>query len=158
MEELKQHQYWMEKAIQWAQKASKRGEIPVGAVIVDNNNNLIAEGCNEKETTKDCTAHGEIVVIRQANRILNNWRLDNCRLYVTLEPCPMCMGAIIQARISTLIYGVDDFKSGSARTVINLADHPCSNHHITVFGGIQEQQCRDLLQTWFKAKRRSHDN
>lgn len=149
MEELEKHQYWMTQALIWAKKAGEKGEIPVGALIVDDENKLIACGGNEKESTQDSTAHAEMVVIRQASQILNNWRLNNCTIYVTLEPCPMCMGAIIQSRVKTLVYGVDDFKTGSARTMINLCDHPCSHHHITVFGGIQHIACEKLLRQWF---------
>ena len=149
MEELQRHQYWMQQAIKLAQQAGNQGEIPVGAVIVDQNNNLIASAHNQKEKNQDATAHAEILAIRQASQKLCSWRLNRCSLYVTLEPCPMCAGAIVQARLQTLVYGVDDFKTGAIRTVINIPDSGASYHRLQVFAGIQEGACRDLLQSWF---------
>lgn len=150
MEELENHQYWMNKALILAKEAGNRGDIPVGAIIVDNEDNLIAEASNQKELHQSAIAHAEILAINQANQKLGTWRLDNCRLYVTLEPCPMCIGAIIQARIQTLIYGVDDFKTGAVRTVLNIPDNSISNHRLQVIAGIKASACRDLLQSWFK--------
>lgn len=150
MEELENHQHWMNKAIILAKEAGDRGDIPVGAIIVDNNNNLIAEASNQKELQQSAIAHAEILAIEKANHKLGTWRLDNCRLYVTLEPCPMCIGAIIQARIKTLIYGVDDFKTGAVRTILNIPDSEVSNHRLEVIVGIKASACRDLLQSWFQ--------
>ena len=155
MEELQRHQYWMQQAIKLAQQAGNQGEIPVGAVIVDQNNNLIASAHNQKEKNQDATAHAEILAIRQASQKLSSWRLNGCSLYVTLEPCPMCAGAIVQARLQTLVYGVDDFKTGAIRTVINIPDSAASYHRLQVFAGIQEEACRDLLQSWFTNHRLS---
>ncbi|AFZ47697.1 tRNA-adenosine deaminase [Cyanobacterium stanieri PCC 7202] len=149
----KNHLHWMNQAYQQAQEAGKQGEIPVGAVIVDKNNQLMAIAHNRKERDNDATAHAEILAIRQASRIKKDWRLDGCTLYVTLEPCPMCIGAIIHSRIKTLVYGIDDFKTGAVRTVINLPDSHCSNHHLEVIAGIKAHDCRNLLQQWFKTKR-----
>lgn len=148
-----QHLYWMNQAYLLAQQAGEEGEIPVGAVIVDKQNQLIAQANNRKERDFDATAHAEILVIRQACQVLQNWRLDQCSLYVTLEPCPMCTGAIIHARIKTLIYGVDDYKTGSVRTMMNLPDSCCSNHRLEVVAGIREKDCRQLLQSWFENRR-----
>ncbi|WP_373479588.1 tRNA adenosine(34) deaminase TadA [Geminocystis sp.] len=148
--ELQRHQYWMNQALIMGQKGGNQGEIPVGVVIVDDNNNLMASAHNCKETDQDCTAHAEIIAIRQACKNLGSWRLNHCTLYVTLEPCMMCAGAIINSRLKTLVYGVDDFKTGAIRTVMNLPDSFASNHHLQVFAGIQESPCRELLQTWFK--------
>ncbi len=150
MEELENHQYWMNKAIILAKEAGDRGDIPVGAIIVDNNNNLIAEASNQKELSQSAIAHAEILAIEKAHQKLGKWRLDNCRLYVTLEPCPMCIGAILQARIKTLIYGVDDFKTGAVRTILNIPDSEVSNHRLGVIAGIKASACRDLLQSWFQ--------
>ena len=153
MEELLRHQYWMEEAVALAQKAGVQGEIPVGAVIVDQENNLIASASNQKEKNQDATAHAEILAIQQASKTLGSWRLNRCSLYVTLEPCPMCTGAILQARLSTLIYGLDDFKTGAIRTILNIPDSLASNHRLQVFAGIKELSCRHLLQSWFQNHR-----
>lgn len=153
MEELLRHQYWMQKAIDLAQQAGNHQEIPVGAVIIDQDNNLLASASNQKEANQDATAHAEILAIQQASQKLGSWRLNNCSLYVTLEPCPMCVGAIVQARIKTLFYGVDDFKTGAVRTVLNIPDSAVSCHHLQVFAGIQENSCRNLLQSWFQNQR-----
>lgn len=148
------HRQWMQRALELAQVASDAGEVPVGAVIIDPTGNLLAEGENRKERDKDPTAHAEIIALRAAAQTLKNWRLHQCILYVTLEPCPMCAGAIVQARLGTLVYGVDDTKTGAIRTVINIPDSPASNHHLRVVGGILESACRQQLQTWFATKRR----
>ncbi|MBK1987609.1 nucleoside deaminase [Sphaerospermopsis aphanizomenoides BCCUSP55] len=143
----------MNHALELAQVAGDAGEIPVGAVIIDAAGNLIATGENRKERDKDPTAHAEIIAIRAATKTLQSWRLDQCTLYVTLEPCPMCAGAIVHARLQTLVYGVDDTKTGAIRTVINIPSSPASNHRLQVVGGILESACRHQLQTWFAAKR-----
>ena len=149
------HRQWMNHAFKLAQAAGEAGEIPVGAVIIDSSKNLIAEGENRKERDQDPTAHAEIVAIRKAAKTLLNWRLNQCTLYVTLEPCPMCAGAIVQARIGLLVYGVDDPKTGAIRTVANIPDSAASNHHLRVIGGIMESVCRQQLQTWFANRRHS---
>ena len=148
-----QHCYWMERALQLADEAGQAGEIPVGAVIVDHHHQIVAESSNRKERNNDPTAHAEILAIRAASQQLKTWHLGNLTLYVTLEPCPMCTGAIIQSRLSLLVYGVDDPKSGTIRTVLNLTDSPASNHHLKVISGILEKPCREQLQTWFMKKR-----
>ncbi|BAQ64501.1 tRNA adenosine(34) deaminase TadA [Geminocystis sp. NIES-3709] len=153
MSDLHNHQYWMKEALTLAIKAGEEGEIPVGAVIIDRQNKLISSSYNQKEKYQDCTAHAEILAIRDACKKLSTWRLHECTLYVTLEPCPMCAGAIIQARLKTLIYGVDDFKTGAIRTVLNIPDSDASNHHLQVFGGIKETACRSLLTSWFESRR-----
>lgn len=147
------HQKWMNYALNLAQIALESGEVPVGAVIVDAQGNLIAQGANRKEKNQDPTAHAEILVIRQASQNLGTWRLHSCTLYVTLEPCPMCTGAIIQARLGLLVYGVDDPKTGAVRSVLNLPDSNCSNHRLRVLAGIRESACREQLQSWFAQKR-----
>ncbi|MBD2293754.1 nucleoside deaminase [Anabaena sphaerica FACHB-251] len=146
----------MNRALELAQVAGDAGEVPVGAVIIDSLGNLIAEGENRKERDKDPTAHAEMIAIRSAAKTWQSWRLDKCTLYVTLEPCPMCAGAIVHARLGTLVYGVDDTKTGAIRTVINIPNSPASNHRLQVVGGILESVCRQQLQTWFAAKRHKH--
>ncbi|OKH26230.1 tRNA-specific adenosine deaminase [Hydrococcus rivularis NIES-593] len=147
------HRHWMSRAIELAQEAGKAGDVPVGAVIVDRAGNLVAEASNRKERDKDPTAHAEILVLRSASQALQTWHLNDCTLYVTLEPCPMCAGAIIQARIGLLVYGADDPKTGCIRTVANLPDSPASNHRLPVLAGIMESACREQLQSWFAQKR-----
>lgn len=148
------HCHWMERAIALAQTAAAAGEVPVGAVIVDNDHQLIATGENRRERDQDPTAHAEIIALRAAGRSLGRWRLENCTLYVTLEPCPMCAGAIAQARLQRLVYGVDDPKAGAVRTVLNLPDSAASNHRLAVLSGILEAECRTQLQDWFRLRRK----
>ncbi len=145
----------MNRALELAQQAGEAGEVPVGAVIIDQNNQLIAEAQNRKERDFDPTAHAEILALRKAGKILKNWHLNTCTLYVTLEPCPMCTGAILQARLGLLVYGADDPKTGTIRTVANLPDSACSFHRLAVLGGILESSCRQQLQAWFAQKRHS---
>ncbi len=148
------HQIWMDQAIVLAKEVGAMGEIPVGAVIVNSFGEAIATGVNRKERDQDPTAHAEIVAIKAAARLLQDWHLTGSTLYVTLEPCPMCAGAILQARISTLVYGTDDPKSGAIRTVANLPDSPVSFHNLEVIAGIRDLECQELLQDWFKNLRK----
>lgn len=150
------HRQWMSRAIALAQSAGVAGEVPVGAVIVDETGNSIACAENRRERDKDPTAHAEILAIRAAGRARQNWHLNQCTLYVTLEPCPMCAGAIVQARLGLLVYGADDPKTGAIRTVANIPDSACSYHRLPVLGGILESACRQQLQTWFVERRLSH--
>ncbi|BAY12930.1 tRNA adenosine(34) deaminase TadA [Calothrix sp. NIES-2098] len=147
------HRQWMTRALELAKTAGNAGEVPVGALIVDDSGNLLAEGENRKERDQDPTAHAEIIALRAAAKSLQNWRLNQCTLYVTLEPCPMCAGAIIHARIGLLVYGVDDTKTGAIRTVTNIPDSAASNHRLQVLGGILESACRQQLQAWFATRR-----
>ncbi|PSO46792.1 MAG: tRNA-specific adenosine deaminase [Cyanobacteria bacterium SW_9_44_58] len=143
----------MQYALQLAEEAGKAGEVPVGAVIIDTEENFVGKGNNRKERDRDPTAHAEIIAIRQASQRAANWQLNHYTLYVTLEPCPMCSGAIVQARIGTLVYGADDIKTGAVRSVLNLPDSAASNHYLTVIGGILDTACREQLQQWFAQKR-----
>lgn len=144
---------WMAYALDLAKIAGDLGEVPVGAVIIDRQGNLIAEAANRKTREQDPTAHAEVLAIRTATKILQSPYLPNCTLYVTLEPCPMCAGAIIHSRLSLLVYGADDPKTGAIRTVSNQPDSYCSNHSLKVLAGIQERACRLQLQTWFSHQR-----
>ncbi|WP_017718099.1 tRNA adenosine(34) deaminase TadA [Kamptonema formosum] len=152
---LEAHRHWMRQALELAQAAGDAGEVPVGAVIVDSTGNLIAVGENRKQRDCDPAAHAEIVAIRAAGKVLGNWHLNQCTLYVTLEPCPMCAGAIVHARLGLLVYGADDPKTGAIRTVANIPDSACSNHRLPVLGGILESACRQQLQAWFARRRGS---
>jgi tRNA(adenine34) deaminase len=147
------HKKWMTRALELAENAGKAGEIPVGAVIINSQNELVAEGENRRERDNDPTAHAEIIALRLAGKNLQNWHLNDCTLYVTLEPCPMCAGAIAQARVKLLVYGADDPKTGAIRTVANIPDSACSFHKLSVLGGILETPCRQQLQSWFAQRR-----
>jgi tRNA(adenine34) deaminase len=147
------HQRWMARSIELATNAGNAGEVPVGAIIINPDGEIIAEGENRRERDQDPTAHAEIVAIRAAGAALNNWHLDRCTLYVTLEPCPMCAGAIVAARLGLLVYGADDAKAGSIRTVLNIPDSAASNHKLNVIGGVLESTCRQQLRDWFRQKR-----
>jgi tRNA(adenine34) deaminase len=151
--EYLKHRGWMERAIALATAAGEAGEVPVGAVVVDGANNLIAEGENRRQRDHDPTAHAEVLALRSAGKALQTWHLEQCTLYVTLEPCPMCAGALINARLGLLVYGADDPKAGAVRSVVNLPDSACSNHRLTVLGGILEGACRQQLQDWFRQRR-----
>ncbi|MBD1999168.1 nucleoside deaminase [Leptolyngbya sp. FACHB-541] len=150
--EYQVHHRWMSRAIALAAAAGDAGEVPVGAVIVEGDR-LIAEAENRRERDHDPTAHAEILALRIAGQQLQTWHLNCCTLYVTLEPCPMCAGAIVQARLGRIVYGADDPKTGAVRTVANLPDSACSNHRLPVLGGILESTCRQQLQAWFAQRR-----
>ena len=139
---------FMYKALDLANKALKEGEVPVGAVIVKDGK-IIAEGRNMREAKRNALSHAEIEAINNACKALNSWRLDDCEMYVTLEPCPMCAGAIINARIKTLIFGAFDLKAGSVDSVVNLLDYPY-NHKVEVYGGILEEECQKPLKEFFE--------
>lgn len=150
--------YWMKKALVLAQQAEEQGEVPVGAVLVNTENQCIGEGCNQPITGHDPTAHAEIVAIRNAANLLGNYRLPGTTLYVTLEPCPMCAGAIIHARISRVVIATPDPRSGSAGSVYNLLDSMQLNHRATVTTGILQHECSTLLKSFFLDKRENSEN
>ena len=139
---------FMKFAIIEAKKAAEKGEVPVGAVIVKNDE-VIAACHNLREEKQNALSHAEIEAINIACQKLNSWRLDDCEMYVTLEPCPMCTGAIINSRIKTVIFGAYDSKMGCMDSVINLCDYPF-NHKVEVYGGIMEDECLTVLQKFFK--------
>lgn len=143
----------MERAIALAAHAGAAGEVPVGAIVVDSSGTLVATGENRRERDHDPTAHAEVIALRAAGRARGTWHLEDCTLYVTLEPCPMCTGAILLARLGLLVYGADDPKAGTVRTVLNLPDSPCSNHQLNVLPGVLESPCRRQLQEWFLERR-----
>ncbi len=139
---------FMSKAIEQAKKAYEAGEVPVGAVIVKDGE-IIAEGYNMREQKQNALSHAEIECINKACEVLKSWRLDGCELYVTLEPCPMCTGAIINSRIKTVVFGAYDLKAGSMDSVINLCDYPY-NHKVEIYGGIMEDECKEILENFFQ--------
>lgn len=142
----------MQFALLQAEYAFIKNEVPVGAVVVKNGE-VIAFAHNLKETLHDPTAHAEILAIRQAAQALGTWHLNDTILYVTLEPCPMCAGAILQARIPTLVFGAMDAKAGAAGTVVNVVDDKKFNHRAEVIAGIMEKECKEILQRFFTLKR-----
>lgn len=147
------HRHWMQQAIEEASVAGQAGDVPVGAVVVGPNNQRLAATHNRREQDQDPTAHAEILALREASRQLGNWHLNQCTLYVTLEPCPMCAGAILLSRLGLLVYGADDPKAGAVRSQINLLDGPCSNHRLPVLAGILASPCQQQLQHWFAQRR-----
>lgn len=151
---MQQHtdEYWMQKALELAAQAEQQDEVPVGAVIVKDNQ-LIAEGWNQPIQSHDPSAHAEMQAIRAAGQALNNYRLVDTTLYVTLEPCSMCVGAMIHARIGRLVYGAYDEKTGAAGSAIQLLHDPAHNHKIEVLGGVLETESRQQLQQFFQKKR-----
>jgi len=151
--DMAEHEFWMNHAIALAEQAGLADEVPVGAVIVDANNTLIATGENRRQRDHDPTAHAEIVALRQAGQRLGTWYLNGCRLYVTLEPCPMCAGAIVQARIHTLIYGTPDPKAGAIDSVLHIPTSAAAFHRVESLGGVLAERCCEQLQTWFRAHR-----
>lgn len=146
------HEYWIQYARQLAAKAEALGEVPVGAVVVKDDQ-VIGEGWNQSITQHDPAGHAEVMAIRAAAQHLHNYRTIDTRLYVTLEPCPMCAGLMVHARIATLVFGAYDLKTGSAGSVINLVQSPALNHQIEVIGGVEEQQCAEQLSNFFKRRR-----
>lgn len=146
------HEKFMELAIAEANKASAIGETPVGAVIVKDNQ-VIASAHNRREIDGNPLAHAEILAIHSASQTLGGWRLLDCTLYVTLEPCPMCAGAIIQSRIPTVVYGATDPKAGCAGSLMNLLDDSRFNHQVSVISGVKEDECGLLLKDFFRKLR-----
>ena len=145
------HQIWMEKAIKIA-KAVK-DEVPVCALIIKDNN-LISTAVNKIEKLHDATAHAEILAIRKATKLLGDWRLNNCTLYTTLEPCPMCAGAILNSRISKVVFGAYDINLGACGTVFNLFNELRKEKHVEIIGGVMEKENSELLKDFFKRKRK----
>ena len=142
----------MQEALKEARLALAEGELPIGCVIV-RNGSIIAQGHNLREQTNDPTAHAEIVAMRRAAEALGSWRLEGCTLYVTLEPCPMCAGAISQARIQRLVYGAADERYGCAGSVYRIPEDPAFNHFCPCDGGILEEECAALLHNFFEDRR-----
>ncbi len=149
---LQVHDRWMRQALDQARAAFEVDEVPVGAVIVQGES-IVGMGFNQRETLQDPTAHAEIIAITQAAQTLGSWRLLDCTLYVTLEPCPMCAGAIVQARIPTVVYGTTDPKGGACHTLYQITDDDRLNHRSTVLGGVLQDDCRAILQEFFRQQR-----
>jgi tRNA(adenine34) deaminase len=143
---------WMEEALRAAQRALEAGEVPVGAVVVCGDR-IVGRGWNRNITDNDPTAHAEIIALREAGATVGNHRLAECELFATIEPCSMCAGALVHARIRRLVYGADDPKAGAVRSVMKVLNHPQLNHKVEVRGGVLAGRCAELLQTFFKGRR-----
>lgn len=145
---------YMRAALNEAKKAYKKEEVPVGVVIVKEGK-IIAKAHNLKESEKDTTCHAEILAIKKASKKLNSWRLENCEMYVTLEPCSMCAGALIQSRIKKVYIGTMDYKTGACGSVLNLLKDFKFNHIVEVENGVMQQECEEILKNFFKELRKS---
>ena len=144
---------FMALALKEARLAMESGEVPVGAVLIDDGGGVVACAHNLRETEQDATAHAEILAIREAGRRLSRWRLTGCTLYVTLEPCPMCAGAIMAARVSRLVYGAVDARAGAVESSCNSPGHPSLAPEPEITAGVMEDECRELLQKFFAGRR-----
>jgi tRNA(adenine34) deaminase len=145
-------QAMMTRAIDLAAAAADAGEVPVAAVVYQGER-ILAEAANNRQATADPTGHAEIVALREAGRALGHWRLNDCSLAVTLEPCPMCAGAMVNARLGRLVYGADDPKAGACRTLYSIPTDRRLNHQVTVIGGVLDEQCAQLLSDFFGCRR-----
>ncbi|MHB8792262.1 MAG: tRNA adenosine(34) deaminase TadA [Thermoleophilia bacterium] len=146
------HEHFMRIALNEARMAAESGEVPVGAVI-ERGGEVIAVAGNEREEKKDPTAHAEMIAIRDAAKALGGWRLSGCTIYVTIEPCPMCAGAIYQARIERLIYGAPDEKAGATGTLMDITRDPRLNHQTEVTGGVLADECAAVMREFFSGRR-----
>ena len=144
---------WMKRLLSKAKLTGMMGEVPIAAVILDDKGRCIGYGGNRRETMKDPLGHAELVALRQATWINNDWRFNHCTLIVNLEPCPMCAGALIQSRMGKVIYGSKDHKRGAFGGTMNLAEHKSAHHKMFIEGGIMEKESRKIIVDWFKAKR-----
>jgi tRNA(adenine34) deaminase len=143
---------WMEEALRAAQRGLESGEVPVGAVVV-RNDQVVGRGWNRNISNCDPTAHAEIVALREAAVLVGNHRLEDCELFVTIEPCAMCAGALVHARLQRLVYGADDPKAGAVHSVLEVLNHPGLNHRMEVRGGLLAGKCAALMQDFFKCRR-----
>lgn len=143
---------FMMLALEEAQQALSKDEVPIGAVIVKDGQ-VVAKAHNLRESWQDATAHAEILALRIAAEKLQNWRLMGCTIYATMEPCPMCAGAIQQARLARLVYGIPDPKAGAAGSVMNIVDEPKLAHRLKITSGVEEEKCRDLVNVFFRRLR-----
>jgi tRNA(adenine34) deaminase len=144
----------MGEALRLARRAWEREEVPVGAVIV-HQGRIIARAFNEVEQLKDATAHAEMLAITQATAAIDDWRLSDCELFVTKEPCPMCAGAMVHARLKRIVFGCPSTKDGAAGSVVNLLQHPRLNHRCDITAGVRLEECAQMLQAFFRERRMS---
>ena len=152
MKNLTEDEKYMKEALRLAKKAAKLDEVPIGCVIV-HENKIIARGYNRRNTDKSTLAHAEIMAIKKAGKVIGDWRLEECTMYNTLEPCPMCAGAIVQARIPKVVMGTMNAKAGCAGSVINILQRDGFNHKVEIVKGIMEDECKKIMQDFFKELR-----
>lgn len=152
--DLQSDHYFMGEALRQAAKAYEAEEVPVGAVVV-REGRIIARAFNQVELLKDATAHAEMLALTQAEQAVGDWRLTDCTLYVTKEPCPMCAGAVVHVRLARVVFGASDPKGGAAGSALNLLQFPTLNHRCQITPGVREAECRSVLQTFFSEKRES---
>ena len=145
-------EYFMREALKEAEKAYALSEIPIGAVLV-HEGEIIARAHNRRELDNDATAHAEILAIREANERLGRWRLTGCALYVTIEPCPMCAGAVVNARVDRVVYGGSDYKGGAVESLFNVLTHPGLNHEPQIVSGVLGDECADIMRRFFRERR-----
>lgn len=151
---MNQDEKFMKAALKEAQKAALEDEVPVGCVVVQNGK-IIARGRNRREKTQCATRHAEMIAVEKACKKVGYWRLCGCTLYVTLEPCPMCAGALVNARVERLVFGAYDQKAGAAQTLYNIPSDERLNHRMEVVGGVLENPCREILSEFFRNKRKN---
>jgi len=151
--DLQSDHYFMGEALRQAARAYEAGEVPIGAVVV-REGRIIARAFNQVELLKDATAHAEMLALTQAEEAVGDWRLTDCTLYVTKEPCPMCAGAVVHVRLARVVYGVTDPKAGAAGSALNLLQFPSLNHHCEITSGVRYAECRTLLQSFFAEQRK----
>ena len=154
--DLQSDHYFMGEALRLAARAYDAEEVPVGAVVV-RQGRIIARAFNQVEMLKDATAHAEMLALTQAEEAVGDWRLADCTLYVTKEPCPMCAGAIVHVRLQRVVFGASDLKAGAAGSALNLLQFPGLNHQCAITHGVREPECRSFLQSFFAARRRKDD-
>ena|SRR5579863_1985042 len=152
VDSTKTAEVWMEEALRAAQRALDAGEVPVGAIVVCQGR-IVGRGWNRNITDNDPTAHAEIVALREAAANLGNHRIGDCELFATIEPCAMCAGAMVHARLKRLVYGADDPKAGAVHSVMEVANHPRLNHKMEIRGGVLAGRCAELLQKFFRDRR-----
>ena len=150
---MKNDSYYMKIALGEAEKALEMGEIPIGAVLVDKNGMVVSCGHNMREAWNDATAHAEIIVIREAGKKIGEWRLSGCTLYVTVEPCPMCAGAAVMARVARIVYGVPNSRDGGVESVFNIPGGLKINHQVEIRAGVLEDECIEIMQRFFSHRR-----
>ena len=150
---VRSHEEGMDLALAEARKAFALGEIPVGAVVIDEAGRVIGRGHNLCESFQQASYHAEMLALQEASRYLNNWRLTGCTMYVTLEPCAMCAGALLNARLTNLVYGAGDPRAGGCDAIFNIVHHPRLNHQINTISTVRENECKELLQLFFAEQR-----
>lgn len=152
MIDLQSDAYFMREALRMAARAYEADEVPIGAIVV-HEGRIIARACNQVELLKDATAHAEMLAMTQAEAALGDWRLVNCDLFVTKEPCPMCAGALVHVRMRRVVFGCADPRGGAAGSLLNLLQNPSLNHQCDITSGVLREECAELLQSFFREKR-----